>query len=204
MHRAMNTSDIQPAMKASLSRLKLGFRTLILVLGFLQAWAGRFYIEHDGVNYLDVAEAYARRDWLHAINGYWSPLYSWLLAIIEIIFRPAPYWESTYLHLLNFFLFVLALIAFEFFLSRLLALVNSLFPELNDESVHVPPGRGGFSATRRSPFARCESSLLETTRPIWDWPRLVFLATGILIDLRQSHAACCATRCSELFLVSRT
>ena len=69
---------------------------MILVLGFLQAWAGRFYIEHDGVNYLDVANAYARRDWRHAINGYWSPLYSWLLAIVEIVFRPSPYRQSTY------------------------------------------------------------------------------------------------------------
>ncbi len=106
-------------MKDSLSRLKFGFRAVILVLGILQAWAGRFYIEHDGVNYLDVANAYARHDWQRAINGYWSPLYSWLLAIVEIVFRPPPYWQSTFLHLLNFLLFMFALIAFEFFLTRL-------------------------------------------------------------------------------------
>ena len=119
-------------MTISLGRLRAGFRILILVLGFLQAWAGRFYVEPDGVNYLDIAQAYLRHDWRQAINGYWSPLYSWLLALVQVIFRPSPYWESTFLHLLNFLLFALALITFEFFLRRLIALVNTLFPELGD------------------------------------------------------------------------
>src|SRR5256885_5480727 len=34
------------------------FRSLFL--GFLQAWAYRFYIEPDGVNYLDIARAYLK------------------------------------------------------------------------------------------------------------------------------------------------
>jgi hypothetical protein len=173
-------------MKDSLSRLKLGFRAAILVLGSLQAWAGRFYIEHDGVNYLDVANAYARHDWVHAINGYWSPLYSWLLAIIEIVFRPSPYWQSTFLHLLNFLLFILALIAFEFFLSRLLALINSLFPELNDESARPAWAWWllGYTA-----FAVCTLRIitLGNDTPDMGLAALVFLATGILIDLRSSQ-----------------
>ena len=171
-------------MNNSLRQLKLSLRTLILALGFLQAWAGRFYIEHDGVNYLDVAQAYARRDWRHAINGYWSPLYSWLLAIIEITFRPSPYWESTYLHLLNFFLFVLALMAFEFFLSRLLALVNSLFPELSDAAARPAWAWWllGYTA-----FAVCTLRIitLGNDTPDMGLAAAVFLATGILADLRQ-------------------
>jgi hypothetical protein len=170
-------------MKDSLSRLKLFFRTVILVLGFLQAWAGRFYIDPDGVNYLDVANAYARRDWAHAINGYWSPLYSWLLAIIETVFRPAPYWQSTFLHLLNFLFFVLALIAFEFFLSRLFALFNSLLPELNDESARPDWAWWllGYTA-----FAVCTLRIitLSNDTPDMGLAALVFLATGILIDFR--------------------
>jgi hypothetical protein len=173
-------------MKASLSRLKFGFRAVILVLGFLQAWAGRFYIEHDGVNYLDVANAYARHDWQHAINGYWSPLYSWLLAIVEIVFRPPPYWQSTFLHLLNFLFFVFALIAFEFFLSRFLTLISSLFPELNDESARPAWARWliGYTA-----FAVCTLRIitLGNDTPDMGLAAMVFLATGILIDLRSSQ-----------------
>jgi hypothetical protein len=173
-------------MKDSLSRLKFGFRAVILVLGILQAWAGRFYIEHDGVNYLDVADAYARHDWRHAINGYWSPLYSWLLAIVEIVFRPPPYWQSTFLHLLNFLLFMFALIAFEFFLTRLVTLVNSLSPELNDESARPAWAWWllGYTA-----FAVCTLRIitLGNDTPDMGLAALVFLATGILVDLRTSQ-----------------
>ena len=171
-------------MKLSLRQLKAGSRILIVVLGFLQAWAGRFYIDPDGVNYLDVAHAYARRDWLQAINGYWSPLYSWLLAVIEVIFRPSPYWQSTYLHALNFVFFVSALVAFEFFLNRLLSLVNLLFPELNNESARPAWAWWllGYTA-----FAVCTLRIitLSNDTPDMALAALVFLATGCVIDLRQ-------------------
>jgi hypothetical protein len=172
-------------MKLSLRQLKAGSRVLIVALGFLQAWAGRFYIDPDGVNYSDVAHAYARRDWLHAINGYWSPLYSWLLAIIEIIFRPSPYWQSTYLHALNFVFFVLALVAFEFFLNRLLSLANLLFPELSNES-----GRPAWAwwLLGYTAFGVCTLRIitLSNDTPDMALAAVVFLATGLLIDLRES------------------
>jgi hypothetical protein len=171
-------------MTTSLRRLKLGFRIFIVVLGFLQAWAGRFFIEPDGVNYFDVAQAYLRRDWGQAINGYWSPMYSWLLAFVEIIFRPSLYWQSTFLHVLNFLLFVLALIAFEFFLSRLLALVPSLFPELDDE---VARPAWAWWMLGYAAFAVCTLRVitLRNDTPDMALAVLVLLATGCLIDIRQ-------------------
>jgi hypothetical protein len=99
-----------------------------VVAGILQVWSSRFYIEPDAVNYLDIASAYRRGDWLAAINGYWSPLYSWLLLVLKQIFRPSAYWESTFLHLLNFLLFLLALSCFEFFFGRFLSLLRVWFP----------------------------------------------------------------------------
>ena len=51
-----------------------------IVLGGVQAWAGRFPVGEDGVSYLDIADSYLRGDWHNAINAYWSPMYSWLLA----------------------------------------------------------------------------------------------------------------------------
>jgi len=72
------------------------------------------------VNYLDVAAAYARHDWSSAINSYWSPLYSWLLAATMVVARPAPSLESTVLHAMNFFLFLSALFCGEFFLAELM------------------------------------------------------------------------------------
>jgi hypothetical protein len=88
--------------------------------GLFQAWQYRFYIDPDGVNYLDVASAYLRHDWPAAINSYWSPLYSWLLALVFYLFHPSPYWESTAMHALNFVIFLVALRCGEFFIQELL------------------------------------------------------------------------------------
>src|SRR5437899_2139704 len=120
-------------MSPSSSAVKTAFRLLAFILGFLQTWASRFYIEPDGVNYLDVARAYLRRDWTNALNAYWSPLYSWLLALIQWTFHPSPYWESTFLHLLNFVLFLFALASFEFFFRRFLSFSKVLCPAVEGE-----------------------------------------------------------------------
>ena len=65
-----------------------------------------------------MANANQRHDWSVAINGYWSPLYSWLLALEFYEIRPSPYWESTVLHLFNFVIFLFALRCGEFFISE--------------------------------------------------------------------------------------
>jgi 4-amino-4-deoxy-L-arabinose transferase-like glycosyltransferase len=103
-------------------RLRAGFWFVTACAGFLQAWAARFWISPDGNNYLDVASAYLRGDWSHAVNAYWSPLFSWLLAFCLWVFHPTPYWESTLLHLLNFVGLLVALRAFEFFFQAFLGM----------------------------------------------------------------------------------
>lgn len=113
--------SIEPAdTQGNLRLLRAFFWLITFVAGFLQAWAARFWISPDGNNYLDVASAYLRGDWTHAVNAYWSPLFSWLLALCISIFRPSPRWESTLLHLLNFVALLLALRSFEFFFYTLL------------------------------------------------------------------------------------
>ncbi len=94
--------------------------TVAVVSSFLQAWANRFAIDPDGVNYLDIAHAYFRGDWKIALNSYWSPLYSWVVGFVLHLFKPSLYWESTVLHLVNFAIFLLALRSFEFFLAALI------------------------------------------------------------------------------------
>lgn len=54
---------------------------LCVVLG----WAGRTGLNPDGVSYLDMAARFARGDWAAAVQGYWSPLYPLLLAILGTV-----------------------------------------------------------------------------------------------------------------------
>jgi hypothetical protein len=95
--------------------LKAAFWVIAVSLGLLQTWATRHYMNPDGVSYLDVADAYWRGDWGMAINGYWSPFYSWILGLPLAISSPTSYWEATVVHFTNFGVYLGALICFEFF-----------------------------------------------------------------------------------------
>jgi hypothetical protein len=101
-------------------RLRLLAWSAAVCAGFLEVWAARFWLSPDGNTYLDIASSYLRADWKNAVNAYWSPLFSWLLAFCLAIFHPSSYWESTLLHLLNFVAFLLSLLTFEFFFRAFL------------------------------------------------------------------------------------
>ncbi len=96
------------------------FWTIVTLLGLLQAWSHRLLVDHDGVAYLDVAENYARGAWSSAINGFYSPLYSWLMAIGLHLLKVPRSWDSTLLHLVNFAGYLGAYACFEFFLGQLI------------------------------------------------------------------------------------
>ncbi len=88
------------------------------------AWSTRHTIFSDGISYIEIARAYLERDWQNAINPYWSPLYSWLIAAVLWILKPGPYWQAATLHLVNLLGFVSALLCLELFLHELLQLLG--------------------------------------------------------------------------------
>lgn len=73
-------------------------------------------MDPDGISYLDIGDAYWRGDWHHALNAYWSPLYSWILGFVIKVLRPTPYWEYPLVHFVNFLIFIATLVCFDFFL----------------------------------------------------------------------------------------
>jgi hypothetical protein len=89
---------------------------IVLLMGARCAFAGRnLPVGADGLAYLDVAHSYLRHDWHTAINGYWGPLYSWLLAAGMRIFHPGNHAEFAVARAVNFALFAAALYAFSGF-----------------------------------------------------------------------------------------
>ncbi len=53
---------------------------LLFLLLFIAGWPFYQYIfDVDGIGYASVADHYAAGDWQKAVNGYWSPLHSWLI-----------------------------------------------------------------------------------------------------------------------------
>ena len=172
-------------MGPSLRRIRVSFWSIAVAAGALQAWGARFVIEPDGVNYLDIADAYLRRDWSAAINAYWSPFYSWLLALVRWAFHPSPYWESTALHLLNFVLFLATILCFEFFYRRLLFLLTTRFPGAVSKE-GMPQWSWwvlGYTA-----FLICvlRSISLRNDTPDLALAGFFFLACGMIVEIAQA------------------
>jgi hypothetical protein len=98
----------------------LGFericQVIVLLMGARCAFAGRnLPVGADGVAYLDVARSYLGHDWHTAVNGYWGPLYSWLLAIGMRFFHPGIRSEFAMAMTINFALFTAAVFTFSRF-----------------------------------------------------------------------------------------
>lgn len=101
--------------------LRPAFWTLAAAFGLLHAWAYRQDIRDvDGISYLDMGDAYLRGDWRTALNGCWSPLYSWLLAGTIQLIRPSPAQEYPATQLVSLAIFLGALVCFELFLRELI------------------------------------------------------------------------------------
>jgi hypothetical protein len=90
------------------------------LFALIDCWITRFKMDPDGVSYLDMGDRYWRGDWHNALNAYWSPLYGWLTGLMFRLTKPSMRWEYPEVHLLNFAIFVAALISFEFFWRGLL------------------------------------------------------------------------------------
>ncbi len=102
--------------------LSASFWLIAILLGALQAWFNRYSLSSDDIiSYLDIGDAYLRGEWNVAINGYWSPLYSWLLGLTMLVLKPSPYWEFPVVKLVNFLIYLFALVCFEFFLHQLVS-----------------------------------------------------------------------------------
>lgn len=59
------------------------FAFLLLAYCGVGAYLLQFYLYQtnpDGISYISIAQKYLHGDFANAINGYWGPLYSWLLA----------------------------------------------------------------------------------------------------------------------------
>lgn len=91
---------------------------------------------YDGVCYLDISDAYLRGDWRNALNGYWSPLYSWILGFFLALLRPTLKWEFPVVHLADFLIYLISLGAFEFCLNGVIRAYQ--------QRASGPPGHPAF------------------------------------------------------------
>jgi hypothetical protein len=162
-----------------------------LALGLLHAWLGRYAMNRDGMSYLDVGDSFFRHDWTNAVNAYWSPLYPWTIGLVLGAAQPSPRWEFPLVHLVNFGVFVVALLAFRFLLHALLAFASE---RMSDKP--TPDAKPSASAPLPEwalvilAYAIFLWTALEVERMFEVTPDLAVLAcvcltAGMLLRLRQ-------------------
>lgn len=179
-------SDDPANLKRDIRLLRLSIWSVTTSVGCIQAWASRFWIDGDGSNYLDVATAYLHHDWSHAINGFWSPFLSWLIALCLGIFHISGYWDSTLLHLLNLAALLLSLLSFEFFFHRFLRMHAQLS---GSESAEHPLSQLGWWTLGYALFLSTSLlvlTILNTTPDVWVAAFTYFIA-GLVVQIALDH-----------------
>jgi hypothetical protein len=114
---------------------KTGFNKLTAGLFVIGAFVGLYFqlayhkfLNNDTLAYINIAERYAEGDWQHAINGFWSPMYSWILCFCKL--AGLPLLQSCYI--INFIvaalgLFVLCHLARRYLTQPLFYFAFSLY-----------------------------------------------------------------------------
>lgn len=164
----------------------LPFILITLVINALHVSTLLQHIEWDGISYLDIAWAYARGDWSHAINAYWGPLFSWILAVFLSISGVDRFRELVVLHAVNFVAFAFAIVAFVILVREI--------QRWQDQSANAegtePLTTGQFSLVCYSIFLYASRFLLS---PFIDQPdiileALVILDTALLVRIARGDS----------------
>jgi hypothetical protein len=143
----------------------------------------------DGVSYLDVGDAFWRGDWHNAINAYWSPLYPLILGLFMKLFRPSIRWEYPLVHAVNFLLYVVALICFDFFLGVFL---DEQSCGNQDLAIHSEIGLPKWAWLLIGYSAFLVSSLLLITISFVSGDMIVaamvYLASALIVKIKRGEA----------------
>ena len=159
----------------------------ILVSAFL-TWSVRFSINVDGLSYLDIADAYWRRDWGTAINAYWSPLYSWVLGLGLWALRPSSYWQFPVVQFVNFLISLVALRCFDYFWFRRddIFLCVSSDPS-NKQYATFPSWAWMVLGYTLFIWTITRATIVSVVTPDLLLAALVYLAAGLIVRIRAGH-----------------
>lgn len=184
--------SVKRAAPFSEATLRFWALAVIVATGLVRAWVGRYSMDPDGICYLDLGDAFFHRKWFDAVNGYWSPLYAWLLGWAMFLTKPTRQWEFPVVHVVGFIIYLAVFAGFEFFLRSLLPRDPSARKE--------PAGPEDVSGASTAAFSRVALLALGYSLFLWTsleligvWgasPDLcvagfVYLIAGLLLRIRR-------------------
>ena len=102
---------------------RTGFNKLLAGLFVIGAFIGLYFqlvyhkfLNTDTLSYINLAERYVAGDWQHAISGFWSPMYTWVICICKLMGLPV----LQLLYIINFLVAALGLLALSKLAGRYL------------------------------------------------------------------------------------
>ncbi|MFO7964787.1 MAG: hypothetical protein R6U50_12765 [Desulfobacterales bacterium] len=167
--------------------LKTAFRVLVVVMGAMHTWAAvvAHSMSEDGINYLDMGDAYLRGDWGMALNTVWSPMYAWILGLVQHVVRPPMRWEFPVVQFVNFGIYLSALMGFEFFWRELTRYRQNKTWNLSDGTISLP--YWAWEPLGYSLFLWSSLSLIniwavtpDMLMTVW-----VYIAAGLILRIRM-------------------
>jgi hypothetical protein len=161
---------------------------LVVVFGFIRAWVGRYSMNPDGMCYLDLGQAFFHRRWFDAVNGYWSPLYAWLLEAGMVLLRPSRWQEFPVAHAVNFAIYLATFLCFEYFLR---SLITQLQGEHDGGVSEQTLGESSLRAIGYALFLWTSLDLITIfdVSPDLCVAAFVYLIGGLLLRIQRSGSA---------------
>jgi hypothetical protein len=143
----------------------------------------------DGICYVEIGEAFLRRDWAHAVNAYWSPLYGLFLAAALRLFQTSPENEVYVLQLVNILVYAGTLTALDFLLQQIIE-AKGLLRQWNEAGETTSLPAWSIIALGYALFAWAAAYWLFLWLVVPDvlLAGFLFLATGIVLRIRHHGA----------------
>lgn len=90
---------------------------IYFIIGLLLIENYQYIINSDGISYINIAQKYLSGNYSEAINGYWGPLFSWLLTPF-LLFGSTPLHALYASKLLSLFIGFFTIIGFKLLIER--------------------------------------------------------------------------------------
>jgi hypothetical protein len=101
------------------TRIRISFWLIGICAGGFLTYTTRFYLNGDGINYIEMGEALRNGNWAGLINLTESPGYAFLLGLGQILLDTNRSNELPLLKIVNFASFLAAMISCDAFLARM-------------------------------------------------------------------------------------
>src|SRR5262249_23313257 len=156
-----------------------------IVLGAAQAWTYHATISSvDAVSYLDVADAYRKGRWGDAVNGYWNPLYSWILAAVMSVIRTSAETEYQMVKVVDYVIYLACLCSFTWFLEQL-RIAYHRWVDAEGLTMHIPDWAWVVTGYTLFIWSSLKWVTLSSNTPDMAGAALCYTAWGLLIRIRR-------------------